>query len=199
MESIRSYEPADRAGIYAVCVQTGAAGADARGMYSSDDVMPDVWAGPYVDLQPDLAFVLDVDGSVAGYIIATADTRAFVELYTARWLPYLAARYRAVDPPATNEQRVLHDGFDPGRMLIAEVDDFPAHLHINLLPAMQGKGWGRRLISTLVGELRSRSVPGVHLGIDPENVGAAAFYERVGFHRLPSDDALFALSIPPVG
>jgi ribosomal protein S18 acetylase RimI-like enzyme len=197
MESIRSYQPADRAGVYAVCVQTGAAGSDARGMYSTDDVVPDVWAGPYVDLQPDLAFVLDVDGSVAGYIIATADTRAFVELYTALWVPYLVKRYGAVDPPLTDEQRVLHDGFTPDRMLIPEVDDFPAHLHINLLPEMQGKGWGRRLMDTLLRELRSRSVPGVHLGIDPENVGAAAFYERVGFTRLPSDDSMFALKIPP--
>jgi ribosomal protein S18 acetylase RimI-like enzyme len=197
MESIRSYQPADRAGIYAVCVRTGAAGSDARGMYSTDDVIPDVWAGPYIDLQPDLAFVLDVDGSVAGYIIATADTRAFVELYTARWLPYLAERYDRVDPPVTAEQRVLHDGFTPGRMLIPEVGEFPAHLHIDLLPEVQGKGWGRRLIETLVNELRSRSVPGVHLGIDPANVKAAAFYERVGFHRLPSDDSLFARKIPP--
>lgn len=197
MESIRPYQPADRAEIYAVCAITGAAGSDARGVYSSDDVLPDVWAGPYVDLQPDLAFVLDVDGQVAGYIIATADTRAFVELYTERWLPHLASRYSAVEPPVTPEDHVLHDGFTPGRMLIPEVDEFPAHLHINLRPEQQGKGWGRRLIQTLVDELQSRSVRGVHLGIDPENVGAAAFYERVGFHRLPSDETLFGLAIAP--
>jgi ribosomal protein S18 acetylase RimI-like enzyme len=92
---------------------------------------------------------------------------------------------------------VLHDGFTPRRMLIAELDEFPAHLHINLLPEMQGKGWGRRLVQTLVDELRSRSIGGVHLGIDLANTGAAAFYERVGFHRLPSDDSLFGMAITP--
>ena len=197
MESIRPYQPADRAQIYAVCVQTGAAGLDARGLYSSDDVIPDVWAGPYLELQPDLAFVLEVDGRIAGYIIGAGDTRAFTGLYTARWLPYLSQRYTAVNPPVTAEDGVLHDGFTPRRMLIAELDEFPAHLHINLLPEMQGKGWGRRLVQTLVDELRSRSIGGVHLGIDLANTGAAAFYERVGFHRLPSDDSLFGMAITP--
>jgi ribosomal protein S18 acetylase RimI-like enzyme len=197
MESIRPYQPADRAQIYAVCVQTGAAGLDARGLYSSDDVIPDVWAGPYLELQPDLAFVLEVDGRIAGYIIGAADTRAFMEMYTATWLPYLSQRYTAVNPPVTAEDGVLHDGFTPRRMLIAELDEFPAHLHINLLPEMQGKGWGRQLVQTLVDELRSRSIGGVHLGIDLANTGAAAFYERVGFHRLPSDDSLFGMAIAP--
>ena len=197
MESIRPYQPADRAQIYAVCVQTGAAGLDARGLYSSDDVIPDVWAGPYLELQPDLAFVLEVDGRIAGYIIGAADTRAFMERYIATWLPYLSQRYTAVNPPVTAEDGVLHDGFTPRRMLIAELDEFPAHLHINLLPEMQGKGWGRRLVQTLVDELRSRSIGGVHLGIDLANTGAAAFYERVGFHRLPSDDSLFGMAITP--
>jgi ribosomal protein S18 acetylase RimI-like enzyme len=197
MESIRPYQPADRAQIYAVCVQTGAAGLDARGLYSTDDVIPDVWAGPYLELQPDLAFVLEVDGGIAGYIIGAADTRAFMERYIVTWLPYLSQRYTAVNPPVTAEDGVLHDGFTPRRMLIAELDEFPAHLHINLLPEMQGKGWGRRLVQTLVDELRSRSIGGVHLGIDLANTGAAAFYERVGFHRLPSDDSLFGMAITP--
>ena len=38
---------------------------------------------------------------------------------------------------------------NPDRMLIAEVDAYPAHLHIDLLPELQGQGMGRRLIDTL--------------------------------------------------
>jgi ribosomal protein S18 acetylase RimI-like enzyme len=66
------------------------------------------------------------------------------------------------------------------------VAQYPAHLHIDLLPETQGQGLGRRLIETLFAELRRRGVPGLHLGMNPENIGAGAFYERLGMHRLES-------------
>jgi ribosomal protein S18 acetylase RimI-like enzyme len=64
--------------------------------------------------------------------------------------------------------------------------DHPAHLHIDLLPETQGQGLGRRLIETLFAELTRRGVRGLHLGMDPNNAGAAAFYERLGMTLLPS-------------
>ena len=39
-------------------------------------------------------------------------------------------------------------------------EDYPAHLHIDLLPEVQGQGWGRLLIATLVDALRERGVAG---------------------------------------
>ena len=39
-------------------MRTAEAGEDARGLYWSDDLMPDVFAGPYAELAPGLAFVL---------------------------------------------------------------------------------------------------------------------------------------------
>lgn len=183
---IRPYRPADRADVYEICVRTAAAGGDAAGLYSSDDLMPDVWAGPYVDLEPELAFVVDTGERASGYIIGTADTRAFVERLRAEWLPYLAARYRHVDPPATAQEHVVHDGFTPERLLIPEVDEYPAHLHIDLLPELQGRGMGRALVDTMRSALSARGVPGVHLSVDPANTGARAFYDRLGFAELPS-------------
>ena len=54
---IRPYREADLGAVYDVCVRTADGGADARG-YRSDDLMPDLFAGPYVFLEPDFAFVL---------------------------------------------------------------------------------------------------------------------------------------------
>ena len=39
-------------------------------------------------------------------------------------------------------------------------DEYPAHLHIDLLPETQGQGLGRRLIETLVDALQERACPG---------------------------------------
>jgi ribosomal protein S18 acetylase RimI-like enzyme len=38
---------------------------------------------------------------------------------------------------------------------------------------------------TLFDALRERGVPGVHLGMVPENTNARAFYDRLGFTQLP--------------
>ena len=61
---IRRYEDRDHDAVYDICVRTADAGGDARGKYRSDDLMPDLFAGPYVFLEPRFAFVLD-DGDRA--------------------------------------------------------------------------------------------------------------------------------------
>jgi RimJ/RimL family protein N-acetyltransferase len=63
--------------------------------------------------------------------------------------------------------------------------DHPAHLHIDLLPAYQGAGHGRALITTFLQALGEMGVPRVHLGMDPRNTRARAFYERLGFTEIP--------------
>lgn len=194
---IRPYQPTDRADVYDVCVRTAAAGGDARGRYSTDGLIPDVWAGPYLEFDPDLAFVVEVDGSVGGYLLATADTRAFAARYQREWIPYLAERYTwpAALTVAPAEIELLGSGFDAGRLLIPEVDEYPAHFHIDLLPELQAKGLGRRLIGLLTAELYRRGVPGLHLGMDPANTGARAFYDRLGFAPLPSSASTLGLRI----
>jgi ribosomal protein S18 acetylase RimI-like enzyme len=179
---IRGYLPSDRAAVYDVCVRTAAAGGDARGRYVSDDLPGDIWAGPYLELEPELTFVITApDGGerVAGYILGTADTRGFVERYRAEWLPRFAARY----PQEDDETRAGHR---PERMLVPDVDEYPAHLHIDLLPAVQRRGLGTALIRRFLAAVAERGAPGAHLSFDPVNTGAAAFYERLGFRPLPS-------------
>jgi GNAT superfamily N-acetyltransferase len=46
MAFIRPYRDTDLRAVYDVCVRTADAGGDARGKYHSDDLMPDLFAGP---------------------------------------------------------------------------------------------------------------------------------------------------------
>jgi ribosomal protein S18 acetylase RimI-like enzyme len=210
---IRPYRSTDRAAVAAVCVRTAAAGGDARGVYSDDLLMPDVYALPYVDHAPQAAFVvvdhdaaprepghedgvLDVgDGRVVGYVIAAPDTREFVRWWEAEWTPGFVERHQAPGSPTSatpsyTEADLLRDGADPARMMRgitpAELVDYPAHLHIDLLPEAQRRGLGRRLVDVLCAALADQGVPGVHLGYDPGNTSARAFYDRLGFVELPS-------------
>src|SRR2546430_13446667 len=41
--------------------------------------------------------------------------------------------------------------------------DYPSHMHIDLLPRAQGRGFGRRMMDDLMTKLRGRGSRGVHL------------------------------------
>lgn len=188
MSRIRPYRPSDRAAVYEVCTRTADAGADATGVFTDDSLWGDLFAVPYVERHPDLAWVVETDDErVIGYIVATDDTDAFATWFRDEWWPTLQDRYPQPAEPTTREERMIEHGYAqaPGRN--ANAAEYPAHLHIDLLPETQGQGLGRRLIETLFAELSRRGVRGLHLGMDPKNTGAAAFYERLGMTPLPAE------------
>lgn len=188
VSSIRPYRPSDRDALYEVCVRTADAGGDATGLLDDDRLWGDVWAVPYAQRHPDLAWVVEsADGRTIGYILATDDTEAFEAWFRDEWWPSVADRYRlsGEDEP-TRQDGVIGYAARRGSAPEQHAAEYPAHLHIDLLPETQGQGLGRRLIETLFDELRRRGVPGLHLGMNPDNAGAGAFYERLGMHHLES-------------
>ena len=64
------------------------------------------------------------------------------------------------------------------------IADFPSHLHIDLLPRVQGRGIGRQLIELQLAALRDRGSRGVHLHVRAANRRALSFYDHLGFTRL---------------
>lgn len=188
MSRIRPYRPSDRAALYEICTRTADAGADATGILSDDALWGDLFAVPYAKRHPDLAWVVEADDArTIGYIVATDDTEAFATWFRDEWWPGLQERYPRADTPTSREDRMIEHGYTqaPGRN--AHSAEYPAHLHIDLLPETQGQGLGRQLIQTLFDELTRRGVRGLHLGMDPANTGAAAFYERLGMTALPAE------------
>nr|WP_199185889.1 GNAT family N-acetyltransferase [Streptomyces carminius] len=186
---IRPYRPADRAAVYDVCVRLADAGGDARGLYRDDDLMPDIFAGPYLHLEPGLAFVLDDGERAVGYVIGAADTAAFAEAFRREWLPLVADRYPRAERPGTPDEYMTELLHTPERMVLPELTGHPAHLHIDILPEYQGAGHGRALMYRLLAALREAGVPRVHLGMLTANTGARRFYDRLGFYEIPVSDA----------
>ena len=193
---LRPYRPDDLRDLYDVCVRTGDAGGDATGLYSTDDLLPDIFLGPYLSLEPELAFVVDTGQRAAGYVVGTADTERFVDAHRRTWVPRFAAAHPLVEPPHDPEEQLVLLGHRPESILDLVHEGFPAHLHIDLLPEVQGRGFGRALIRTFLDALRARGVPGVHLGVSAENTSAIRFYERLGFIPLapPGETVVLGLS-----
>ncbi|MEV7071233.1 GNAT family N-acetyltransferase [Streptomyces sp. NPDC093990] len=188
---IRPYDPRDRAALDEICVRTAHEGGDSRPYYTDPGVFPAAFAAPYAHLEPELAFVLDDGtGAAVGYVVGTADTPRFVAEYRERWLPLVADRYpEPSGPPRTPDEEIVALLHRPERMVVPEVADYPAHLHIDLLPAWQGRGYGRALMTTLFRALHERGVAAVHLCMVTANRPARAFYDRLGFHEIAVPDA----------
>jgi len=196
MTSIRPFRPGDEPALADICLRTADAGTDATGIFDDDDLWAEIFVLPYVARHPELAFVVETDdGRVAGYIVGAPDTRAFEDWFRGAWWPRFAERWPRPSVEVSRQDGTLVYAY--GRRAGAEPygDEYPAHLHIDLLPELQGQGWGRRLIDTLVAALRERGVSGVHLAAASENTGAVAFYPRVGFTPLPSHEGVQAFGM----
>lgn len=201
---IRPYRAEDLTRLREICVRTGAAGGDASGRWSSDELLPDLFLEPYVTASPEWAWVVDEGDGPVGYLVAVPRTRRFVGWWRQKWTPWFAERYPmldAADGERSEEQILVRRGHEPEVLLIPEVDEYPAHFHIDLLPGHQGRGYGRALIENmLIRSLSRAGVPGVHLTLDPANASAQAFYSAVGFEPLPSstpDAPALGRWIPP--
>ncbi len=179
---IRPYHLSDLSAMYRICLQTGDSGKDASAKYADPDLLGHFYAAPYAALEPELCFILTCSGAPCGYIIGTENSQNFYQRCEESWFPPLRERYPL--PAETDSSadahiiRLIHRGHVPKPDLL----DYPAHLHIDILPRAQGKGMGRRLIETFVDALRAREVPALHLEVGKSNQGAVAFYQRTGFH-----------------
>lgn len=196
---LRGFRPADVEAVYEICLRVGAEGADATGRHRVRELLGHVWAGPFLALEPEHAMVLEDAEGVAGYCVATAETRAFEAACERDWWPALRERY--AEPPGdaagwSPDQRLAHLLHHPPRSPDDVVSRYPAQLHIDLLPRVQGRGLGRALLSRVCGLVAGAGATGVHLGVGPGNHRAQRFYQRLGFHELDRARAVVWMGRP---
>jgi ribosomal protein S18 acetylase RimI-like enzyme len=196
---IRRARAGDEHGAYYVCLKTGDHGQDGEPYYREDpDALGRIYVGPYLAFEPELSLVLeDVDG-ICGYAFAARDSRVFYRRYHAEWRPQLCAHFP--EPPGdrsswTRVQQVYHAYHHPDYFCPEPYDAYPSHVHIDLLPRAQGRGYGRRMLAALFASLRESGSPGAHLCVSALNTRALGFYRRVGFRELARTDSAGACNI----
>jgi len=198
---IRGYQPDDRDEVYRICLQTADNGGDGTAIFRDPRLPGDVYAVPYAIFEPSLTLVAEDAGGVGGYVVATLDSQDFGRRLERDWWP--AVRTRHPEPPpdlarglSVQERtalRNIHHSWKPGQHVPS---GYPSHLHINLLPPLQGRGVGRRLIATLLARLSEQGSPGVHLASGLANLRAAGFYRHLGFTELAASDMhMFAMDL----
>ena len=185
---IRPARPNDEPGAYYVCLKTGDYGKDGEPFYKEDpDALGRIFVGPYLAYEPDLSFILEDDQGICGYALGAFDSRAFYARYEAEWRPKLCAQFPLPegDPSQWTRSDMVHFWYHhPDYTMPEPYADYPSHLHIDLLPRAQGRGFGRRMMEMSMDELLRRGSPGAHLGVSMVNSPAIGFYQKLGFREL---------------
>lgn len=189
MPIIRGYVPTDLDSLYAIALATGDSGSDASREFHDLELLGHVYAAPYAIFEPELALVIEDQHGVAGYCVGALHTRAFEPLLDLRWWPALQQRYplslvSGSDRRSAGDAGIIQIIHHPPRSPDWLVDDYPSHLHINLLPRLKGRGHGRRLLIAWHERSRAMGSTAFHLGVDPRNTSAIAFYQAMGLNRL---------------
>ncbi len=191
---VRPYRSDDRDTVRRICHRTGFMGEPADWFWADEASFADMFSGYYTDAEPESVLVAEADGVVCGYLLGCRDsTRAWDPLRVA--VRHVVRRGIAFRPgTAGTVWRAVGDALGDlaaRRVRLADLDfvdpRYPAHLHINLLPAARGRGAGAALVRTWLDQLRHDGVPGCFLQTMAENDAAIAFFETMGFTAVGRD------------
>ncbi|MBE6800223.1 MAG: GNAT family N-acetyltransferase [Ruminococcaceae bacterium] len=126
----------------------------------------------YLEKEPENCFVaVDENDKPIGYIYGVKDYDKYQENFS----EYINA------VAEIENRRFLAEALTEMYDHAIYKKDYPAHLHIDILPDYQSKGIGSKLIKAFCDHLKASNIKGVMLIVGTDNDGARRFYERNGF------------------
>ncbi len=170
MLEIRKYRPEDFENARFVCLNSEGGG---MGEELCEFILH-IFCDYYLEKEPHNCFVLSDNGRAVGYIFCAEDFGSFKPVFESEYAPLVAHLGQGSINWAA-QAYTLHEKFSA---------EYPAHLHIDILPEYQRGGWGGKLLKTLFEHLRSKGIKGVMLTTGTGNNTANNFYQKYGFDEL---------------
>ncbi len=176
MIKIINYEDRYREDVQIVCLNSE--GEENAPQYLAGQFILNTFCNYYIDNEPENCFIAVDNGKAIGYIICAENFDKFKNIFDKNYLP-------------------LSDSFGANRMDWAKNAynsqntfkyDYPAHLHIDILPDYQRAGLGGKLIDALCNHLTSKGVKGVCLTCSLRNEIAVNFYKKYNFTLLSTEN-----------
>jgi len=177
---IRPAGPLDLEALGHIAYATGFFGSSAAVYFPSPPLFRDLWIKPYLEGIGACNFVAELEGKIVGYIIGTPDVRSYRRYFLRSAGEILGKVFTGGYPGLLPSARFLLRAARYGRRQ-APIEQYPAHLHINLLPQSRGLGVGQKLLEAHLDCLRARGVHGVQLSTTRENKAALGLYQKLGF------------------
>lgn len=183
MGNIRPMRQEDLQNVEYVCRMT--AGPKSRQDPAIGNKIAKIYSTYYARECRDTSFVLaDENDKAVGYILCEPDCKRYKRIYRKTDVPQIFK---------LNKKDGIFCWFFPVPYLFFG-GKYPAHLHIDILPEYQSKGYGGEMIETLLAHLKNRDVKGVMLITNKDNKGAIRFYERHGFKPIFTHFGVYAMA-----
>lgn len=186
--SVRQCVKEDESAIVDICYRTGFMGEDLTGMDRFNDkiLFGYLFCSYYIRYEPDKCFVVENGhGQIVGYVIGTDDTKRQMKLFAWKMLSKIFTRLLFHTLWAHRES--IHEllSFIKTTSLKHQpkglYKNYPAHLHINVLPGQQNSGLGSKLLNTFEEKMKHIGVTGIHLRTSNKNSKALPFYLKNGY------------------
>jgi hypothetical protein len=182
---IRSYRPADRESVRELCCETGFLGVPIDPVYEDRELFADFLTTYYTDHEPESCFVLEIDGTIRGYLLGSRwpfrnQLYAFAQnivLFFRALLRY--ARYHS------HSRRFIRWLLVYGWREVPATPRRVPHFHINLLPDARMISTTRALMSAYLSYLYRCGEKRVYGQIVTfESRRGEKMFERYGFKVL---------------
>ncbi len=187
--TIRKVRRNDQDRISYICHQTFFGGPN----FPDQELVALRWALYYVLYEPEHCFVAcDESDKPVGYILSSINTLKYRDNYKQIILPLIKDRLKELKSAHPQEYAAYRRSFLPlrsdygPRYMRKIAEEYPAHLHIDIISDYQGMGLGNGLMDALLAHLNSLQCRGVHLVVGSDNHRAIAFYKKIGFGVLQS-------------
>ncbi len=166
--TIRPYQEKDKNDVREICIIT----AGLKNGKAEDKLfILNPYCDYYIEQEPQNCFVLADENDVAvGYILCSENIKKYVKN---------TATYRAL----IKSKGIIKYLYSWGEIIahLPASKKCKAHMHIDILPAYQHKGYGTLLINALKENLSAKGINSVMLVVGADNKNAVKFYKKNGF------------------
>lgn len=181
---VRKYQPSDRQAVREICCATAFMGKPCANFFDGDEIFADALTGYFTDYEPQSCFVAEKGGLVIGYLIGAKDVKQMNKVFRRKLAFKLLAKafFKGTFLKLKNLaffSRCL-SGMVKGQFRQPDFSgEYPATLHINLLPEFRGLGIGSQLIAEYLKYLKGQGVKALHFATMSEK--ATKFFNQHGF------------------
>lgn len=168
--SVRNYAEKDRQLVRNICIETSDMD---KSTPQKREFILSLYCDYYIDNEPYNCFVaVNENDEAVGYIICGENFDCFKKLTKEKYLK---------KAKISSFERILA----AGDIFITQLyrKEYPAHLHIDILPEYQRQGVGHLLMNALVENLKSKNIRGVMLCVGTKNIKGMSFYKKYGFEK----------------
>lgn len=189
---VRLYRRSDRVAVRRICCDTADAGRPLEALFDEPQPLPalrdlfaDLLVSAYTDVSNPLVWVAVQEGDVVGYLTGCLNEIRLARVRLFRVLP--ATLTRAVLRGVWARRSFLQFAWANRNALWERTPrfpverEYPAHLHINLVPIVRGAGIGGVLVDRFVEVAKNAGSSGIAVSVREDNTRGRAFFERNGF------------------